>query len=149
MTEEVMKEDTKILETKLVANKDWFLQSLVCMANDSGIKFGITLNVSGFLVSGTLIGIKEYFKLFGESFASGMEPGDAANSVKATYAEYGNLYDPELKPKSPSFIHLVDTKFHTTNGVPVPSNQGTLWRGRLSEVGGFILGSLDSKNNSN
>ena len=62
-TEEHTKEET-IQEF----NQDWFLQTLVNMANSStstGL-VGITLLTHGFLVSGDLVGGREYFKGFAE-----------------------------------------------------------------------------------
>jgi hypothetical protein len=44
----------------------------------------------------------------------------------------------------PNYIHLKEAKFFLPSGAgkPIPANQGVWWRGRLSEVSGFILGSL-------
>ena len=51
------------------AQQDWLLQSLVNMANVSELEIGITLQVSGLLVSGILVGGKKYFEGFAEDFA--------------------------------------------------------------------------------
>ena len=144
-------QDEKVVKAtigKNSAEKDWFLQNLVSLTNNK-ISFGVTLTVSGTLISGTLIGGKEYFKLFGESFASGMKDEKSAENVKATYAEYGKTYDKDSKDiPAPSFIHLKGAKFYAVGGEPIPSDQGVLWRGRISEVSGFSLGAFSAVINS-
>jgi hypothetical protein len=41
---------------------DWFLANQVHLANRFGVEQGITLNVGGVLISGTLINGRNYFK---------------------------------------------------------------------------------------
>ena len=135
-----------------IDDKDWFLQRLVNIVNSGGVNFGITLNVSGFLVSGNLIGGKEYFEGCSADFASGLASGESAGIVKKTIAEFiasgGDIYtsdEDEKRQISPSYVHLRNAKFYNTNGNPIPSNRGVLWRGRISEVSGFALGSLSAE----
>lgn len=128
-----------------VTQSDWFLQSLVNMVNINDLEFGITLQVSGLLVSGNLVGGKEYFEGFAEDFSSSFtnEP-EVAENIKSSFAQYGEIYEKkdgeEIPP--PQYIHLKDTRFFNTSGNPIPGNKGVWWRGRISEVGGFTLGSL-------
>lgn len=137
--------------TQIIDDKDWFLQDLVDIVNTSntGFSFGITLNVGGFLVSGQLIGGKEYFESFGSDFAGAFfttfpNNGEDAENIKASFARNGEIYssNDEVEVPPPNYIHLKDAKFHNTNGEPIPSNRGVLWRGRLSGVDGFSLGSF-------
>ena len=127
---------------------DWFLQTLVGMVNHHGISFGITLNVSGFLISGTLIGGKAYFDGIGTEFSTGFE-AQIAENIKESFAKYGeNLYSNKEKNDDNipiGYIHLKDAKFYNTNGNPIPGNRGVWWRGRLNEVSGFMLGQLQAE----
>ena len=126
-----------------IDNQDWFLQSLINIVNTEEMSFGITLNVGGLLVSGTLIGGQHYFEGFGSDFSGGDE---SAENLKKAFAKYSNIYtqEKEDKQKSPRYIHLQDAQFFNTSGNPIPSNKGVWWRGRVSEVSGFMLGSLSS-----
>ena len=126
---------------------DWFLQQLVRFSNDWGIEMGITLQVSGVLVSGTLINGKKYFEDFSISFASGFKSdSELAESFKSLIGSYKEIYttkppeDADQPP--PGYIHLKNARFIVPGQQAVPNPPGTLWRGRISEVGGFILGSL-------
>lgn len=122
---------------------DWFLQSLVGIAND-GIEFGVTLQVSGLLVSGVLTGGKAYFEGFAEDFASGLNDSKDAESVRSSFAQHGEIYEKsDDAPPPPQYIHLKNARFFNTAGKPIPGNKGVWWRGRISEVAGFTLGSLD------
>lgn len=140
---------------------DWFLENLVRMVNesDSGLEIGITLQVGGFLVSGTMVGGPKYFEGFGSDFASaGLFAGDKdiAEGVRQSFAQHGEIYkavpsEPsdseksEIGPLPLGFIHLKEARFFNTSGKPIPGNRGVWWRGRLSEVSGFILGNLSQE----
>jgi hypothetical protein len=121
---------------------DWFLEMLVKIAN-SGDSMGITLQVGGFLVSGTLVGGAEYFEGFAKDFASTFKP-EHAETMRQAVAEAAEPYktaravDLDLPAE---FIHLKNVQFFSHAGSPV-SSRGVWWRGRVCEVSGFILGSL-------
>ncbi len=133
-----------------VAQTDWFLQSLVAMANRSNLEIGITLQVSGMLVSGSLVSGKKYFEGFAEDFSSpfAADP-EAAESIKASYSSYGELYkkdaDAEGVSLPPQYVHLKNARFFNTTGNTIPGNKGMWWRGRIGAVGGFSLGSLSTE----
>ena len=137
--------DNKVALTEVVNadERDWFLQDLIEIANSGKMSFDITLTVGGFLVSGTLVGGKEYFEGFGEEFSFGLKEA-AAEKVKAAFAKNGKVYDTSANSPSmlPSYIHLKNAHFFHTSGSPVPENRGVWWRGRVSEVTGFSLGAL-------
>jgi hypothetical protein len=140
-----MSEETNTEPTLVAAPHDWFLQSLVNMANGSGFEVGITLQVSGLLVSGILVGGKAYFEGFADDFSSAFaNDPEGAESVRSSFAKYGEIYKEEEGKESPppQYIHLKNTRFFNTSGNPIPGNRGVWWRGRISEVGGFTLGSL-------
>lgn len=122
---------------------DWFLAALVGIAN-SGASFGITLQVGGFLVSGTLVGGVEYFEGFASDFASAFSDPELAEEYRTAFAAGAEHYRnvPEDKRSNVSYVHLKEARFFNTSGKPIPGNRGVWWRGRLSEVSGFVLGSL-------
>lgn len=126
------------------AQPDWFLQLFVNMANDTGLSMDITLQVSGFLVSGHLVGGRDYFDGMGEEFARSIPDGEP---LKESFAALRDQHYPKVaaenSPKpGPTFIHLKNARFFNTAGNPIPGNRGVWWRGRLSEVSGFLLGGL-------
>jgi hypothetical protein len=137
-------ETTNADSTPFAVRHDWFLQSLVDMANDGIEVGGVTLQVSGLLVSGVLAGGKAYFQGFAEDFASGLDDPGVAESVRDSFAKHGEIYKKEGDDALPfpQYIHLRNARFFNTSGNPIPGNKGVWWRGRISEVAGFTLGSL-------
>lgn len=130
------------------SEEDWFLQTIVKMVNiDSSAEFGITLNVGGFLVSGILVGGKQYFEGLAEYISSGVDEKEAAEGIKKTLGKPKEIYGHETSKNSlPSYIHLKEAKFYNTQGnPPIPGNQGVWWRGRISEVQGFMFGKLGAE----
>jgi hypothetical protein len=143
-----MSTETKELQQPPNApDADWFLQTLVSIAHN-GPEFGLTLQVSGFLVSGTLVGGAKFFEGFATDFASGF-PEDQKADVKKTMLSPAELIyknepaEGEDRPL-PGYIHLKDARFFNTSGKPIPGNRGVWWRGRISEVAGFVLGTLST-----
>ncbi|SHE88736.1 hypothetical protein SAMN04487965_0869 [Microbulbifer donghaiensis] len=136
-------ENGDITAVARVDDKDWFLEDLVGLVNSGEASFGITLNVGGFLVSGYLIGRKQYFDSFGNEFASMFKSPEDAESVKSSFAAYGDDTFNQSENGEPvpiGFLHLKDARFYSTSGNPLPGNRGVWWRGRLSEISGFSLG---------
>jgi hypothetical protein len=126
---------------------DWHLQLLVEDANDFGVEIPITLFVSGAVVTGVLTSGKVYFDRFAERFAAGW-PEEAREKIRASMAMPGDVY-PRLEPgeKSPrkrpaQFIHLRDAQIVTALGNLPVNGDPLLWRGRLTEVGGYSIGHL-------
>lgn len=122
---------------------DNYLQVLVKLVNDveGGISLPMTLLVGGTLVSGSLIGIREYFDLFAEQFATVFTDPEAAADVKKAIV-------PDMSAPSspgdplPQYIHLKDASYYASQGGPIVAGPGVLWRGRITEVGGFHFGRL-------
>ncbi|MCK9398040.1 MAG: hypothetical protein M0Q44_20940 [Methylobacter sp.] len=132
------------------SQQDWFLQSLVKMVTTNGFEISITLHVGGLLVSGLLASGRQYFEYFGEEFANAISDADAetVESIKSSYVNLGaNIYPTKEEDSltvPPCYIHLRDAKYFSPNGNPLPTNHGIWWRGRISEVQGFNLGSLSN-----
>lgn len=126
-------------------SSDWFLQLLVEMVNQSTISIGITLQLGGILVTGDLISGKAYFEGFGEDLSGPFKQfPDAAESIKETFSKCGEVYRVEDAGKEPrpEFIHLKNAQFFIPAARPIPTDHGVWWRGRISEVAGFVLGRL-------
>lgn len=123
---------------------DWFLQNLVSVINAGNLQMGITLNVKGLIISGKLISGKEYFNIFAKNLSGAIVGDEWKEKIEKTISNYGNIYD-EKDSKTldyPSYIHLKDTGFWYTGQNPTPKGKNVLWRGRISEVDGWILGEL-------
>jgi hypothetical protein len=121
--------------------KDWFLQNIVEMVNSTNItSIGFTVLTHGFLVSGDLIGGKEYFREFGTEMS--MISTTPQDTIEAFSKIGDNVYSDENRDGDPSYVHFKDAKFFHPNGKPIPDNRGVLWRGRISEISGFSLGKL-------
>lgn len=126
---------------------DWFLQALVSVANKSETAgFGVTLFVSGTIITGTLTSMASYFSNLGDEVEQGTGP-DGGRELGDTFRSIGAQVDAKLKespPTNPNFIHLRDALVILPNQPPIPMNRKVWWRGRICEVDGFILGTLSA-----
>jgi hypothetical protein len=152
-------ESTVEREREWNARVDWFLQSLVQMVNNSKspMSFGITLSVGGVLVSGELIGGQHYFEGFGNEFTGSFSDPKMAAPVKESFSRLGgNIYgaaaqsEPSGKSATgavagPSYIHLKNARMFPAGGKASQSTRGMFWRGKLSAVDGFTLGTLNDE----
>jgi hypothetical protein len=139
-----MKEDASSATPN--AQHDWFIQSLVNVANVAPLSFGVTLQVSGLLVSGYLVSGKAYFEATGQQIVSSLAQNAAlADQMRKMFATFESAYpnDPaQTERPVPQFVHLQNARFYSTDGTPVPSNAGVWWRGRISEISGIVIGIL-------
>lgn len=142
---------SNIQDNNIVHNKDWFLESLVTTVNTSNIEIGITLQMDGFLVSGYIVNGRKYFEGFSTEFIAetsvAFENQEALDNIQQAFNKYASVYDvseDEDMNNGANFIHLESARFFNTNGAPIPNNRGMWWRGRISEVNGFILGTLNA-----
>ncbi len=130
---------------------DWFLAELVRRANDGGLSVDVTLCVGGTLVSGSLIGGRDYFEGFAEHVAAASMDPETAGRARAFFRRPAAMYrsdergvrDVAADPEPLAYIHLENARFFTSTGVPIPGNHGVYWRGKLSAVDGFVLGSME------
>lgn len=124
---------------------DRFLSIFINSADKSNgdFSFPIVLNVSGFLVSGLIIGAKEYYETFADTYFQDPSITKYGEKLKKDLSE---LVSDDGFVSSIDKIHLKDAKFFHPSGKPIPTNMGVLWRGRLSEIAGFSFGSLSPLN---
>lgn len=140
---------TSLPSASVAPPADVFLQFLVNLVNNGGQlkSIGVTLQMGGMLVSGSIVSGAEYFDRFAETFSDSLSDIDtqARQSVRTSLAELGDVFRlPQPAEPLPNYIHLVDALFFTADGTPI-AGQPTLWRGRSSAVDGFILGRLQSE----
>ncbi|CUJ15218.1 Uncharacterised protein [Achromobacter xylosoxidans] len=140
---------TSLPSASVAPPADVFLQFLVNLVNNGGQlkSIGVTLQMGGMLVSGSIVSGAEYFDRFAETFSDSLSDMDtqARQSVRTSLAELGDVFRlPQPAEPLPNYIHLVDALFFTADGTPI-AGQPTLWRGRNSAVDGFILGRLQSE----
>lgn len=122
---------------------DWFLQDLVGLTNETELQVGITLSTPAGVITGVLISVEQYFRLFGESFSSSWPPEDA-DRLRTHYAELGKSRLPTSDGETPppaQFLHLKDAKLSSPSG-QIPTTEGFLWRGSIASISGFSLGLL-------
>lgn len=130
---------------------DWFLAELVRRANEGGLRVGVTLCVGGAIVSGTLIGGRDYFEGIADNAAAATADPATAERARAFFRSPAAMYRAawgeggELGPDEDplAYIHLADARFFIATGQPLPGSHGVLWRGRLAAVDGFVLGAFE------
>ncbi|MBC8994964.1 gas vesicle protein [Pseudomonas sp. N40(2020)] len=123
---------------------DWLLQWLSGFINDTNIRIGVTLTVGGNMVTGTLIPHEAYF----ERLATDISTPFADTDPEGQEALYKRIIgfgkaDPEVENLPNQYVHLDNARVHTGGNQILPS-QGTLWRGKVSAIDGFILGELNN-----
>ena len=131
--------------TDSAPGKDWFLQFLVNTANRSHFELELTLNVGGFLISGTLAGVKQYFAEVGADFAGSFKERKGSEEITAAFKKIGDecaCVSTAEPAESPSYIHLKNARFYDVQGHSLQGKSGLWWRGRISEVQGFVPGTL-------
>lgn len=136
----------KIIRSTADDTTDNFLKSLVLLAN-AGAQLSITLTLSGFLVSGTLVSGRRYFEQLIVSNLMKDVPESTRQGLTKFLDGFRELYQSrsdfsDENEYVTTFIHLKDARFFHNAGQPIPANRPVWWRGRLSEVQGFFIGDL-------
>ncbi len=130
---------------------DLFLQWLIRLT-DGGLEMGVTLSVGGLLVTGTLIHRQTYFREFGELLGSTLEgvfSPSLANDIKQSIQSFGEDADgtpgeaESTAPWQPAhYVHLENARMITPGQPGIPTHEGVLWRGKVSAIDGFMLGTI-------
>jgi hypothetical protein len=121
------------------SSHDPLLETFVSWTEDLDRSVGLTLFVHGLVVTGWTIGPREFRDLM---LKAGKRPGepvenDDPEDVEPTPEEEGALDEPGI-----AFIHMKNVRVLQGSRDPWPQG-GTLWRGRLDAVDGFMPGVLD------
>ena len=122
---------------------DWLLQWLGGFINQTNVHIGITLTVGGNMITGTLIPHSAYFERLAKDMSApfAASGGDAQKTLHDRIIRFNDPVDPGTELPI-QYIHLDNARVHTGGNQILPS-KGTLWRGKLSAVEGFILGELN------
>jgi hypothetical protein len=129
---------------------DWMLELLVRVANamTSGSFLGVTLNVSGQVVTGRLISVIAYYRGYANMWEQALGVGDHSRNYVEPWRELADrmekerLEGDEEKLPTPRYVHLSNARYVYGSGL-IPTNDGLLWRGRISDVSAFSLGYLE------
>jgi hypothetical protein len=127
-------DSTQTKEIDKIPHLDNVLWTLASIVVDNGISFDITLNVKGIIIFGTLITQQQYFEEVNQKL-TGSENGEMFGNLLSQIGEY--------QEKESKFIHLKNAKYQVGDN-HIPSNEGVCWRGRLTEIDGFNLGSFST-----
>lgn len=125
---------------------DQLLQVLAAIPEKTSLEIAITLNVGGLIVSGRIISQQAYFK----ELKKLIKLGDKHHEIKEIledliiqFQDQVRRHEEEaVKLPLPEFIHLKNAKMYPSHGRGMPSTREAIWRGRISEVGGFSLGEI-------
>jgi len=134
---------------------DVVLRMLVGLVNDSDLEMGVTLHVSGVIVSGVLISYKSYWEEFRvlvrengspesrvarEAFADTFTAAITGASLGPSGVEPGVEGEEAAPPAPPNHLHLRDATVWAPGVEPTLAK--TLWRGRLSHVSAWSIGTF-------
>ncbi|TDV54623.1 hypothetical protein EC919_104362 [Pseudomonas graminis] len=124
---------------------DWLLQWLCAFINDTNLRVGITLTVGGSIITGTLIPHQDYFERLAADFSSPFAKTSEENraAIHERILSFHVPLDPSAVPTPVQYIHVDNARVHT-GGSQVFPDKGTLWRGKISAVEGFVLGELNT-----
>jgi hypothetical protein len=148
--------------TEGLPERDWLLSILIATANRVPLSFGITLNVPGGLVSGTVVSGNEFFHGVAAEMSKVGEAGEELAKVMREIAvsrypmtqlqppdeREEDDAEPELDTdpgyKGVGYIHLKDARIYSASQ-PIPGDRGVWWRGKLGDVAGFCFGTLSTE----
>ncbi len=120
---------------------DGLLQWFVQFVNSTPCSIPVTLTVGGNLISGELISAESYFEQLAANF-SGAMPEENRETAKQLILSLQPVNNSESEERpAPQFIHMQEARVFADAGKPIVSS-GVLWRGKISIIDGFSLGSL-------
>lgn len=126
---------------------DAVLDSYINAVNESKeMGIGITLFVGGAVVTGTLIGVREYFELLARFWSDVVETAEGAEMAKA-HRDLGErsrdalMKNAEDDVQRPLFVHLKNAQVISPQAA-FPTKPAMLWRGRVGEVQAYSMGTM-------
>lgn len=138
---------------------DHFLEGLATLVNELGdtLSFGVTLMVHGKIVTGDVVGGRQYFAgvanamstpVSGENEGVSVVRNALTKHLETLRDAYPNFTadaegDREGSPIKTTYLHLKDAYVMVGDlGRTIPTDNGLWLRLRLSSIDGFCLGSL-------
>lgn len=146
-------ENNRLVETKVLGDIDPTLQRLVYTINMTHISIKLTLLVGGLMISGTAISGREFFEEQARRHHA-IQPQGFGLVLERFVEEYPakvegalrQVNDEQLAEKVDltTQIHLKDVHiwFGPNVSLSGPSSADIMWRGRLSAIDGFIMGTF-------
>lgn len=132
-------------------NSDWTLYALVGFADMSGVQTTITVATPAGFITGLVIGTAEYYRRTADVWDAGWKgegktPETSPGQIwRKMYERFEARREEQLEEGEErgeaGFIHIADARI-VSGASTIPQGSGLLWRGRLSEVIGYSLGSL-------
>lgn len=125
-----------------VDDRDWILQTMAVWANH-GYSVGVTLTTPSGLMCGMVCSGKEYVEHIERNLINNFS-GDAKQEMTEVFSDWKKPYevsDDEKNEGEIVFIHLREAKLLVGDKF-VPA-EGTYWRGRISSISGFALGTMN------
>jgi hypothetical protein len=134
---------------------DWLLAGLLDHVSRTGDQLPLTLFCDGLVVSGTAISEEDFFLRFsggrfsdlGRQAAERREGTDRKMDALLARAEAVGVSDEERELLTEQMDNLrrlyIIMRDVTIIGPSPPRIKAPVWRGRLSKVSGWILGSID------
>ena len=132
---------------------DRLLHTLVTLADDQGLSVSVTLYVQGLIISGQLIGTKEYLEGLAEQLEQhGRAVRPQAKDVLDGFVRaFRELAETEGTDREARLLNGEDTVpsdrsryIHLMNARAITSDGGRFhtawWRGRIERVDGFAFG---------
>lgn len=124
---------------------DWLLQWFGAFVNDTNMKIGVTLTVGGNMITGTLIPHQAYFERLAKDISApfSVSGPEAQEAMHARVLSFHTEQDDDAIQSPVQYIHLDNARVHAGGNQILP-DKGTLWRGKISAVEGFIIGEISS-----
>lgn len=124
---------------------DNLLQTVVAAANSFGISVNVTLFCKGVIVSGVIESGRAHFEAIAKTMEAVPEGGVFAAMWSTMAERYPELpkdehAEPELDIDTTTYIHLKDVK--VLSGAVTSEHHNVRWRGRISSVDGWFVGSV-------
>ncbi|MGM0877893.1 MAG: gas vesicle accessory protein GvpU [Bacillota bacterium] len=137
-------------QPELPATDDAVVLMFLSLVDEEGVEVAVTLNVNGVVVSGSLIGAKDYYAGITEA-SKELQDHTLSKIIAKKFTDLKEAYskqrqeqdDKEDKQNSPTFIHLKNATYLNADGQPITSKSGTWWRGRISSIDGFSFNFLN------
>ncbi len=119
------------------------------MANADAFPIPITLSVSGMLITGMMISGERYFKEFSGVFTNQINAyvkPETLTAIQEAFQKHAQVYKPDPTPTAVvlglMYIHMMNARAFLSDGRPIPTWDGMLWRGRVDAVDGFWVGRI-------
>jgi hypothetical protein len=144
-TNEVKGSEARV-NINLRQHADPILDDLVRLVEKSTAEIPITLMVGGILVSGMLVSHKSYLNYFSTEFPKSCQDAEIVGFIQSQCKKAeeapSSPKSEEGPPEPRQYIHLKDAKYFVPSQNPIPQAGGIWWRGHMSEVDGFNIGTL-------